>query len=160
MTDFDSSKLNNFTYSVGNNISKQTEKKSDDSQNLKPNIIAIDNFESKLLDPPEKEPLQINFGSIKSSCQLTQAKNPPKFYSSQITYDSTPISKRLLNNSSQSYPNLAIPKTIFSLAQFIGTCVSQSHVYIIQILKILKFNIDNKRDDKPNTCKEIIYFFD
>lgn len=35
----------------------------------------------------------------------------------------------------------------------------QSYIYIIQTLKILKANIDNKSDNKPNTLKQVIHHF-
>lgn len=79
-------------------------------------ITAFDNLESKLLDPLEEEPLQINSGSIETSYQWMQARAPPKSYSGQIIYGFDLISRRLLNNLSQSNSNLATPETSFSLA--------------------------------------------
>ena len=67
VSDFDSSKPDNFLYSVGDNTLKQPKKVRNISQDLEPNITAFDDLENKLLDLPEKEPLQINLGSIETS---------------------------------------------------------------------------------------------
>lgn len=93
--------------------------------------------------------LQIISGSIEISHQLTQAKALPKPYFSQITYSSAPVLRKLLNNPSQPNSNLATLEIFLNLARFTSTSVLQSYIYIVQILKILEFNLNNKRDDNP-----------
>ncbi len=81
-------------------------------------------------------------------------------YPSQITYGSVPISKRLLDNPGQPNLNSASPDTPPSLAQFASTRIAQSHVQMEQVLGMLEFNLDNKRDDKSITIKQAIYYLD
>lgn len=55
---FNNLKSDNSFYSVRENLSKQSEKKGNDSQDLKQDIMAFDNLKSELLDSPEEEPLE------------------------------------------------------------------------------------------------------
>lgn len=153
MSDFDSSKLDDSLYTVRENILKQSKKEQDNSQNLELDIILFDNFENKLLNPPEEELLQINSGSIEIPRQLMWARALYKPYPSQIIYSFVPILIKLLDNPSQSNLNLATRKISLNLAQFTSIHISQSHIYMVQILGILKFNVNNKRDDEPNILK-------
>lgn len=69
-------------------------------------------------------------------------------------YDSNPISKKLFENPSQLNFNLITPEILSNLARFTNTRITQLYIYIVQILRMLESNIDNKRDNKPNTLKQ------
>lgn len=112
------------------------------------------------MNPLEKKPLKINSGNIETSRQLKQARALLILYSSQISYGSTPISKKLLDNPNQLNPNLAIPEISSSLVQFTSIYVAQSHIHIVQILRILESNMNNKGDDKPNILKQAMHYSD
>ncbi len=66
--DLDNSEPDDSFYSVGENISKQPEKKGNDSQYLEQDITDFDDLESELSDALKK-PLEINSGSIEISGQ-------------------------------------------------------------------------------------------
>ncbi len=94
---------------MGKNTSKQPEKEGNDSQDLEQDLTALDDLESELSDPPEKEPLEINSGSIETSRRSRQARAPRTLYPGQITYGSAPISRRLVHTphstkSQSEYP--------------------------------------------------------
>lgn len=144
ISNFNSSKLYNSLYLIRNNILKLSKKEQDNSENLELDIIVIDNFESKLSNIPKKEPLQINSGSIEISCQLMQTRTLFKLYPNKITYRSIPILIELLDNLNQLNLNLVTLKTPLNLAQFTSTHIPQSYVYMVQILKMLKSNVNNK----------------
>lgn len=73
MSDFDNLELVNFLYSIENNILKKPEKRRNHFQCLEQDIITFDNLESELLDPLEKNSLEINSGNIKTLRQSKQA---------------------------------------------------------------------------------------
>lgn len=51
---------------------------------------------------------------------------------------------KLLYNPSEPNFNPATLETSFSLAQFTTTCVAQSHIHMVQTLRTLESNMDNK----------------
>ncbi len=77
-------------------------------------------------------------------------------YPGQITYGFAPISKKLLDNLSQLSLYPARSDKSFSLAQFAITRIAESHVHMLQTLRMFESNIDNERDGKPNTLKQAI----
>ena len=85
-----------------------------------------------------------------------RARAPQTLYPSQITYGSAPILRKLLDNPGQPSLNSASPDTPSSLAQFASTWITQSHVHMVQTLRMLESNLNNEGDDKPNTIKQAI----
>ena len=81
-------------------------------------------------------------------------------YPDQITYGSIPISRRLVNNLTQSNLNPNTAETPSSLAQFTSTRIAQSHIHMVQTLRILEFNMDNEGEDKPNSLNQAMYCLD
>ena len=81
-------------------------------------------------------------------------------YPGQITYGSAPISRKLLDNPSQLSLNPARSDKSCSLAQFAITRIAQSHVHMVQTLRMFESNIYNQRDGKPNTLKQAIRYPD
>ncbi len=77
-------------------------------------------------------------------------------YLGQITYCSTLISRKLFDNPDQSSFNHTSPDTPSRLAQFTKTRIAQSNVHMVQTLKMLESNLDNKEDHKPNTINQAI----
>lgn len=75
------------------------------------------------------------------------------FYPGQINYSSTTISSKLLNAFKHLDQNLDIKDTFSSLTRFISICVPQSHIHMVQTLRILEANVDNKSNNEPNTLK-------
>ena len=144
-------------YLVGGNIFKQPEKEGNTSQDLEQDMTIIDDLESELSEPPEEMFFETNSGSIESSRQSGRAEAPRKLYPGQITYGSASISKKLLDNPSQSSLNTASLDTLSSLPQFTSTWTAQSNVHMVQTLRMLDSNIDNKGDDdEPNTLKQVM----
>ena len=143
-------------YSVGSNISKHPEKKKNASQDLEQDMTIVDDLESKLSEPPEEMSLETNSGSMESSRQSGRARAPRKLYPGQITYCSSPISRKLLDNRSQPSLNSDSPDTFSSLAQFTSTRTAKSNVHMVQTLRMLESNVDNERDDEPNTLKQAL----
>ena len=83
-------------------------------------MTSSDNPENELSEPPE-EFLEINFGSRESLRRSGQTRAPQTLYLGQITYDSTPISSRLLDNLRHPDQNFDSGDTPSSLAQFTST---------------------------------------
>ena len=160
VSDFDDLELDPSPYLVGDNISKLPKEGRNNSEDLGQNITTFEDPESELSEPPEEEPLETNFGSIVNSRWSRRTWAPWIFYSGQVTYGSAPISKRLLEKPSQPNPNLATPETPSNLARFTNTRVAQSHVYMVQTLRMLESNVDNKGDDEPNTLKQAMHCSD
>lgn len=75
-------------------------------------------------------------------------------YFGQITYGSIKISSRLLDTPKHPDSNVDSRDTSSRLAQFTSIRVPQSHVHIVQILRLLEANVDNKEDDEPNILKQ------
>ena len=119
-------------------------------------MTIVDDLESELLKPLEEMSLETNSGSIESSRRSGRARAPRKLYPGQITYGSAPISRKLVDNPSQPSSNPASPDTPSSLAQFTSTRTAQSNVHMVQTLRMLESNIDNKGDDERNTLKQAI----
>lgn len=71
----------------------------------------------------------------------------------QIIYGSATISRKFVDNPNQPNPNLTTQKTSSSLAKFISIRIAQSYIYIVYILRMLKSNINNGGDNKPNSLK-------
>ncbi len=92
---------------MGGNISKQPEKEENASQDLEQDVTIFDDLESELSEPPEEESLETNSGSIESSRRSGRARVPRKLYPCQNIYGSAPISKKLVDNSSQPSSNPA-----------------------------------------------------
>lgn len=78
-------------------------------------------------------------------------------YLGQIIYGSAPIARKLVDNCSQPNSNLTTLKISSSLAQFTNTHVVQSHEHMVQILRMLEFNVNNAGDDQPNSPKQAMY---
>ena len=155
--DFGSLDTDDSSYSVGENTSKQPEKERNDSQDLEQDLTALDDLESELSDPPEEEPLVINSGSTETSRRSGRARAPRTLYPGQITYGSAPISRRLVDNPTQPNLNPNTPETPSSLAQFTSTRVAQSHIHMVQTLRMLESNLDNEGDDEPNSLNQAMH---
>ncbi len=145
---------------MGENTSKQPEKGENDYQDLEQHITAFDNLESKLSDLLEEEPLEINSGNIEISRQSRQARAPRTLYPGQIIYSSALVLRKLVDNPSQSNPNLTTLKTLSSLARFTSTCVAQSHIHMVYTLRMLESNVNNEGDDEPNSLKQAMHRID
>lgn len=100
-----------------------------------------------------EEFLKINSGNKKSLCQSSQTQALQTFYSDQITYSFTPMSSRFLDHPRHLDQNFDNRNTSSSLAEFTSTCILQLHIYMVQTLKILETNINNKNNDELNTFK-------
>lgn len=77
--------------------------------------------------------------------QLTYNYTKWVLYPGQIAYGSEPISnteKTILETSQSSSVN------------FVSLCTATSHKYMVWVLQILSFNIDNKGADEPTSIKE------
>lgn len=112
------------------------------------------------MELPEDESLKTNSGSIKSLRRLRWTRVPRSFYLGQITYGSGPISKRPVDNPSQTNPDLATAETFSNWAQFSSIYIGSSYIHMIQTSEMLKSNVDNKRDAKSNTFKQAMYCSD
>ena len=165
MSDFDTLETASSTlpddslYSVGDNDSQQPEKEGDNSQGLEEDLTNFDDLESELSEPPE-EPLETNSGSNESLRRSGRNRAPRVLYPGQITYGSTPISSRLLDTPRQSDQNPNNGDMPSSLARFTSTRVPQSHVHMVQTLRMLEANIDNEGDDEPSTLKQAMHCSD
>ncbi len=93
---------------------------------------------------------------MESSRQSSRAQAPRTFFSGQITYGSAPILRKLLDHPGQPRLNPARPDILSSLVQFASTRIAQSHVQMVQTLRMLESNLDNEGNDKPNTIKPAI----
>ncbi len=122
--DFGSLDMDDSSYSLWENTSKQTKKEGNDSQDLEQDLTALDDLESELSDPPEEQPLEINSGSTETSRQSGRARAVRTLYPGQITYGFAPISRKLVNNPTPSNLNLNTPETPSSLAGFTSTRVA------------------------------------
>ncbi len=108
-------------------------------------------------DPPEEEPLQINSGRTETSRRSEQAKALRILYPGQITYSSAQISGRLVDKPTQLNVNPNTPEAPLSLARFTSTRVAHSHIHMVQKLRILESNMDNERDDEPNSLNQAMH---
>ena len=77
-----------------------------------------------------------------------------------MTYSANLISSRSVNSPTKPTQDPNITDEPSSLAQFTSTRVPQSHIHIVQTLRKLEANIDNKGDDEPNTLKQAIRCLD
>lgn len=100
-------------------------------------------LKSELLELLEKEFLISNFGNIEHIYWVEQFWVCVIVYLGKITYDSTLILRKLLNNSSQSNLKLFSLNILSSLIPFTNFYIAQPHIYIVETLKILKRNVDN-----------------
>ena len=98
-----------------------------------------------------------NSSRIETSRRSRWAKAPQRLYPGQITYGSALISRRLLDNLSQPNHYLATPETSSSPALFTSTRVTWSHIHMVKTLRMLKSNLDNKRDDEPNSLSQAVH---
>ena len=142
MGDFDDSEttspllLDGSLYSAGDNIPKKSEKGRNGSQDLEQDLTTFDDIKSVLSELLIKESSETNSGNIKSSRRPPWTRAPQTIYPSQITYGSAPISKKLLDNPGQPSLNPASPDTLSSLAHFVDTQIAQSHVHMVQTLRM------------------------
>lgn len=81
-------------------------------------------------------------------------------YHGQIIYGFVPVSRKFVDNLSQPNPNLTTLETLSNLAQFTSTWVAQFHIYIVYKLRILELNVNNERDNEPNSLKQAIHYTD
>ncbi len=142
---------------MGENTSKQPKEEGNDSQDLEQDLTALDDLESELSDLPEEEPLEINSDSKETSRQSRRARALWTLYPGRITYGSAPISRRLVDNSTQSSLNLNTAETPSSLERFTSTRVAQSPIHMVQTLRMLESNVDNKGDDEPNSLNQAMH---
>lgn len=59
---------------MGENTSKELEKERNNFWDPEPDLTALNDLQSELSDLPEKEPSEINFGSIETSYPSEQAR--------------------------------------------------------------------------------------
>ncbi len=147
--------LDHFFYSVGDNISEKPGKKDNDSQNSKQDITHFNDLENEpsgALDEGEEISSSINENLRQSS----RAEVPWVLYPGQVTYSSNLISIWILSSQIQPDWNLKNTGTPSSLAWSTNTCVSQSNIHMIQTLRMLETNIDNKSDHKTNILQQAI----
>lgn len=60
----------------------------------------------------------------------------------------------LVDNASQPNSNPDNLDISSSLAQFISIRVAQFYIHMVQTLRMLESNMDNKRDNKPNSLNQ------
>ena len=159
VSDFDDSEIassllpGDAPHLVEDDSSLQSEKEGKNSQGYEQDMTNLDDLETELSEPPE-EPLEINSGSKENLRRSGRTRAPRTLYPGQITYGSTPISSKLLDTPRHSDENPDINDTSSSLARFTSTRTSQSHVHMVQILRMLEANIANEGDDEPGTLKQ------
>ena len=156
MSDFDNSEVassilpDDALHSKGGNTSLQPEKEGNNSQGQEQDLTSHDDLESELSESPE-EPLEISSGREENLRRSGRTRAPRTLYPGQITYGSTAISSRLLGAPGHPDESLDSRDTSSNLAQFASTRVPQSHIHMVQTLRMLEANIDNEGDDEPNT---------
>lgn len=118
----------------------------------------FDDLKSEL-SKPSNEPENMSLGIIENSRQFSRARIPQMLYLSQVAYSLNLISSQTLSFFIQPDQNLEYTNTASKIAQFTNTCVFWSNIYMIQTLKMLEANINNKGDDEPRTLKQTIRRF-
>ena len=163
VSDFDDSETasatlsGNSSYSVRDDSSWEPEKEGNVSYCHEEDMTNLNNLESELSEPTE-ELLEITSGSKENLRQSSQTQAPQMLYLGQFTYDSIPISSKLLDIPKHLDGNSDTKDTSSNLTQFTSTHISQSHIYMVQTPKILATNIANKDNDEPGTLKQAIHF--
>lgn len=103
-----------------------------------------------------EELLEINSESKEIFCQFSQIQTFQTFYLGYITYGATQIFHKLLNIPKKLDKNFDTNDISFNLARFINTCILQSHIHMVSILKMLNANFDNKGNNESNILKQAI----
>ncbi len=127
-----------------------------DSNVIEPDLTTFDDLESKLSELLPEEPLKIALISVELPRRPERTRPLCILFPGQISYGSAPISRQLLNDNSQPDSNLESLDASSSSARFTSTCAAKSHAHFVQTLRMLESNIDNKRQDEPDTLKQAI----
>lgn len=143
--------LDDVLHSVGEKTFPQPKKEKNDIQSEEDDNP--DNLENKLTEPL-KESLETNSGSKKSLRQSGRTRVLQMLYLGQIAYGTTAKSSRLPDAPKQLSEIFNSRKTPLNLARFTSIRVPQSHIHMVQTLKMLVAKVDNKGNDEPDTPKQ------
>ena len=138
-------------HSVGEKTFSQLEKEENDTQSEKDDNP--DNLKSELSGLPE-ESLETNSGSKENPRRSSRTRVLRTLYPSQITYGTTTKSSRHPDAPKQPNKTFNSREAPPNLARFTTTRVPQSYIHMVQILRMLAANVDNKGDDEPDTLKQ------
>ena len=144
-------------HSVGEKTFLQLEKEKNDTQSKEDDNP--DDLKSELLGPPEKS-LETNSGSKESPRQSSRTRVSQTLYLGQITYGTTTKSSRPPNAPKQPNKTFNSREAPLNFARFTNTRIPQSHIHMVQTLRMLVANVDNKGDDEPDTLKQAIRYSD